>query len=175
LIAVDGVSEAAVLGVARDALSAISSAQRAGVSRWDASGVFGELIMGVLLAGAPSAETLLLLYAADLAFRLRWEIRPALAEGRTVVAASYVDTAVAFGRAADLPAAWLANLFQFAQRPTKRYRAGGARRTSADRSGFIEFACEYVDDAPAGTTRAQLVGRARLHLKTPARRRVSES
>ena len=50
--------------------------------------------------GAPSARTLLLLYAADLAFRLRWQIRPALAEGRTVVAAPYVDTAVAFGRAA---------------------------------------------------------------------------
>ena len=56
-------------------------------------------------AGAPSARTLLLLYAADLAFRLRWEIRPALAAGRTVVAAPYVDTAVAFGRAAGVPAA----------------------------------------------------------------------
>ena len=45
----------------------------------------------------PLLGRLLLLYAADLAFRLRWEIRPALAEGYTVVAAPYVETAVAFG------------------------------------------------------------------------------
>ena len=30
---------------------------------------------------SPSSRTLLLLYAADLAFRLRWEIGPALDEG----------------------------------------------------------------------------------------------
>ena len=66
--------------------------------------MFQELAVADEAAGAPSARTLLLLYAADLAFRLRWQIRPALAEGRTVVAAPYVDTAMAFGRAAGLEA-----------------------------------------------------------------------
>ena len=49
-----------------------------------------------------SPRTLLLLYAADLAFRLRWEIRPALDAGQTVIAAPYLDTAFAFGRACGL-------------------------------------------------------------------------
>ena len=48
--------------------------------------------------GFKDPRTLLLLYAADLAFRLRWEIRPALAEGHTVIAAPYLDTAFAFSR-----------------------------------------------------------------------------
>src|SRR5258706_129410 len=117
LIAVDGVDAAAVLAAARGALGTPS---RGGISRWDASGVFQELAVADPSAGAPSARTLLLLYAADLAFRLRWQIRPALAEGRTVVAAPYVDTAVAFGRAAGLKAGWLANLFRFAPRPAER-------------------------------------------------------
>jgi len=35
----------------------------------------------------------MLLYASDLLFRLRWEIEPTLKEGRTVVAAPYVESA----------------------------------------------------------------------------------
>ena len=42
-------------------------------------------------------RTLALVYAADLAFRLRWEIRPVLDAGGVVVASPYVETAVAFG------------------------------------------------------------------------------
>ncbi len=117
LIAVDGVEATAVLVAARAALASLS---RGGISRWDASGVFQDLAVADAAAGAPSPRTLLLLYAADLAFRLRWQIRPALADGRTVVAAPYVDTATAFGRAAGLPAGWLANLFRFAPRPAER-------------------------------------------------------
>ena len=76
--------------------------RRGGISSWDASGIFGEVVVAEESAGLPSARTLLLLYAADLAFRLRWEIKPALAEGLIVVAVPYVDTAIAFGRAAGL-------------------------------------------------------------------------
>src|SRR5204863_7343087 len=94
---------------------------RGGISRWDASGVFQDLAVADSGAGAPSPRTLLLLYAADLAFRLRWQIRPALSEGRTVVAAPYVETAMAFGRAAGLPPGWLINLFRFAPRPPEHY------------------------------------------------------
>jgi hypothetical protein len=76
LIAVDGVDPTAILAEARIALG---QSRRGGISKWDASGVFDDLAVADEAAGAPSARTLLLLYAADLAFRLRWQIRPALA------------------------------------------------------------------------------------------------
>jgi hypothetical protein len=137
LIAVDGVDAAAVLAEARGALG---TPPRGGISRWDASGVFQELAVAEPAAGLPSARTLLLLYAADLAFRLRWQIRPALAEGRSVVAAPYVDTALAFGRAAGLDAAWLANLFRFAPRPgARRFVHLSGARAAAVKDGFVGF------------------------------------
>ena len=137
LIAVDGVDPAAVLAEARAALGRSS---RGGISQWDASGVFQELAVADAAAGAPSARTLLLLYAADLAFRLRWQIRPALSEGRTVVVAPYVDTALAFGRAAGLKPAWLANLFKFAPRPRlRRFVHTRAARAAAVKDGFVGF------------------------------------
>lgn len=137
LIAVDGVDPAAVLAEARAALDPPS---RGGISKWDASGVFQELAVADEAAGAPSARTLLLLYAADLAFRLRWQIRPALAEGRTVIAAPYVATAMAFGRAAGLNSSWLMNLFKFAPRPDRRRfaHATGARAAEV-KDGFVGF------------------------------------
>jgi hypothetical protein len=141
LIAVDGVQAAALLAEARTALVAAS---RGGISKWDASGVFQELAVADETAGAASARTLLLLYAADLAFRLRWQIRPALAEGRTVVAAPYVDTAVAFGRAAGLKPAWLANLFRFAPRATQRRFVHATARASAVDGGFVGFGCDHI-------------------------------
>ena len=146
LIAVDGVDAAAVLADARAALGAPA---RGGISRWDASGVFQELAVADETAGAPSARTLLLLYAADLAFRLRWQIRPALAEGRTVVAAPYVETAMAFGRAAGLDPKWLTNLFRFAPRArTRRFvHTSPARRKIKD--GFVGFSCDRL--AAGGT------------------------
>src|SRR2546428_9083562 len=128
-IPVDGVNGAAVKAAAREALSAIGRVRRGGISVWDASGLFEELAVADEDAGTPSPRTLLLLFAADLAFRLRWEIEPALAEGKVVVAAPYIDTALAFGRAAGIAGAWLDNLFSFAPRPED---------------------CRYVDAAPRG-------------------------
>jgi hypothetical protein len=140
LIAVDGVDPAAVLAEARAALGQPS---RGGISRWDASGVFQELAVAEAAAGSPSARTLLLLYAADLAFRLRWQIRPALAEGRTVIAAPYVDTALAFGRAAGLKPSWLMHLFRFAPRPhERRFAHATAGRAAASKGGFVAFSAE---------------------------------
>jgi thymidylate kinase len=90
------------------------------ISRWDASGLFGELAQ----AGRPgrhiSPRTLSLVYAADLAFRLRWEIRTAIETGGVVIAAPYVETAVAFGSACGLPANWLRELLRFAPAPNVR-------------------------------------------------------
>ena len=120
LIAVDGIEASAVLAAAKAVLAASTPRApeaRGGISRWDASGIFQDLAVAADEAGVPSSRTLLLLYAADLAFRLRWQIRPALAEGRTVVVAPYVDTAMAFGRAAGMQAGWLTNLFKFAPHP----------------------------------------------------------
>ena len=163
LIAVDGVDPAAVLAEARAALGQPS---RGGISKWDASGVFQELAVADEAAGAPSARTLLLLYAADLAFRLRWQIRPALAEGRTVVAAPYVDTALAFGRAAGLEAAWLANLFRFAPRArTRRFAHARRARVAAVKDGFVGFSSRRMNAGVAKGSRLRIVEHTAAQLR----------
>lgn len=84
------------------------------VSRWDASGLFTDLVAGGRGDHNVSVRTLSLVYAADLAFRLRWEIRPILEAGGVVVAASYVESAVAFGASCGLAEDWLRRLMRFA-------------------------------------------------------------
>jgi len=166
LVAIDGIDLSAVRAAARETTRRIG-ATHCGVSHWDASGVFHEL---ALEDGAASPRTLLLLYAADLAFRVRWEIAPALAEGRTVVAAPYVATATAFGRAVGLPPAWLANLLQFAPRHTES-RIVEADRTALTRAtGFVDVACERWAD-PAGVSRATLTREMARHLRLRRARR----
>jgi hypothetical protein len=169
LIAVDGVDAAALLAAARATLEALA---RGGISRWDASGVFQDLAVAEAEAGPPSARTLLLLYAADLAFRLRWQIKPALAEGRTVIAAPYVETAVAFGRAAGLPAAWLANLFHFAPRATDRRFVHPSRnvRGSAVKGGFVGFGCDRMKRSSEERSRRRLIDETVARLRHVDRR-----
>jgi hypothetical protein len=168
LIAVDGVDAAAVLTAARRALG---SPSRGGISHWDASGVFQDLIVAEENAGAPSPRTLLLLYAADLAFRLRWEIRPALAEGQTVVAAPYVETAVAFGRAAGLPAGWLANLFRFAPRAADRlFVPRPSASTAAGADGFVGFVCTQMNGGKKGRVSRRMVRGTAAQLRRAALR-----
>jgi len=171
LISVDGVNGAAVKATAREALRAIGRARRGGISVWDASGLFEELAVADEEAGTPSPRTLLLLFAADLAFRLRWEIEPALAEGKVVIAAPYIETAVAFGRATGISAGWLANLFGFAPRPgDRRYIDTAPPRAVSDREGFVEFCSERVAGTPTALTRQQLLDRTRIQLQIAARR-----
>jgi hypothetical protein len=170
LIAVDGVDASAVLAAAKAALSASPPAIRGGVSRWDASGVFQDLAVADTEAGAPSARTLLLLYAADLAFRLRWQIKPALAEGRTVVAAPYVETAMAFGRAAGLKPGWLVNLFAFAPRAADRRFVHARDAPAGLNEGFVAFGSARVAGGRDGRTRRQIVDETAAHLRTAARR-----
>jgi hypothetical protein len=165
LVSVDGVDASAVVAAARRALGRPG---RGGISHWDASGIFQELGVAGEAAGAPSARTLLLLYAADLAFRLRWEIRPALAAGRTVVAAPYVATAVAFGRAAGVPAGWIANLFRFAPAASER-RFVNAGRSAAAKDGFVGFASEKIGSA-GSRSRRDLVNGAAAYLRVAALR-----
>lgn len=120
LIAIDG-SRGADLGKSADQLAAALRARGVAsvISRWDASGLFGELAQASERGGA-SPRTLSLVYAADLAFRLRWEIRTALEAGMVVIAAPYLETAVALGAAAGLPEAWLRELLRFAPPPDVR-------------------------------------------------------
>jgi len=173
LVSLDGVSGSTLKTAAHDLKR--DGYRGAGTSEWDASGIFGDLIAAERDAGAPSARVLLLLYAADLAFRLRWEIRPALAKGRVVIAAPYVDTAVAFGRAAGLPADWVRNLFGFAPAPAESRHVApppgsaalGSRTPqsgAAPREGFVEFGCRHVSGTPRGLSREELMARTRAYL-----------
>ena len=166
LIAVDGVNGIAVESAARGLAQELRRL-RAAVSRWDASGIFGELMHAGESAGLPSARTLLLLYAADLAFRVRWEVKPAMAQGRTVVAAPYVNTAIAFGRAAGLDARSLGEMFSFAPVPDEtRTIDTAAARTLSDRTGFVEFACDRLMGAEKKSVRRELMARTARALKT---------
>jgi thymidylate kinase len=129
----------------------------AGISRWDASGLFGDV------AAAPAAErdvsprTLILLYAADLAFRMRWEIGPALEQGAIVIAAPYVNTAVLFGTAAGLSREWLATLFRFAPAPARTVvlKAPKSERRWKRRPdrGFGECCTTLLEATPEGFAR----------------------
>jgi hypothetical protein len=127
----------------RAALARPRHGVRAGISHWDASGTFYELRLAGRKAVVLSPRTLLLLYASDLAFRLRWEIEPAIASGQVVIAVQYVETAIAFGETAGLPRAWIAELLRFAPRPDVCLHVAdpkhGAGWKRAALGGFPEF------------------------------------
>lgn len=113
-------------------------------SLWDASNTFYEMRMVKAKLMTPTPRTLVLLYASDLLFRLRWEIEPTLAEGRSVVAAPYVESVIAFGIAAGLPQTWLEELFSFAPKPEVSYRLKEKKRAKDKKNGsgqlgFVEF------------------------------------
>jgi hypothetical protein len=118
-------------------------------SLWDASNTFYEMGMVKAKFLTPTPRTLLLLYASDLLFRLRWEIEPTLAEGRNVVAAPYVESAVAFGLLAGLAPEWLEELFSFAPKPEITYRLkekkkGKEKKNGNLQIGFVEFFCSAL-------------------------------
>lgn len=129
---------------------------RAGISHWDASGTFYELGLAGRKAVVLSPRTLLLLYASDLAFRLRWEIEPAIASGQVVIAAQYVETAIAFGEAAGLPSAWMTELLRFAPRADVCFHVAdpkhGAGWKRSAQYGFPEFGATALH---AGQARRQ--------------------
>lgn len=129
----------------RDAIPAAkrllrSHSPQGGISTWDASSIFFE-VNGLEISDRPSSRTLVLLYAADLFFRLRWEIIPALEEGKCVVAAPYIETGFAFGTLAGLPKKWLVEVFRFAPKPDECFRVNGSAsaKLGGPTSGFVEF------------------------------------
>src|SRR5687767_11965083 len=121
LIAIDGSRGKDTNTAAAGLIKALKAKRvECALSRFDASGLFGELAAGARGDRQISARTLTLVYAADLAFRLRWEIRPVLEAGGVVIAAPYVETAVAFGIACGLAEEWIRELLSFAPKPDLR-------------------------------------------------------
>ena len=133
----------------------------AGISHWDASGTFFEMLLGGRKNLTLSPRTLLLLYASDLAFRLRWEIQPAVAAGQVVIAASYTETAIAFGEAAGVPRKWIVELFRYAPRPDLclhvKDAKDGAPWKSRAMDGFPEFGAAVL--SPGQPSRKRSSGR----------------
>ena len=118
----------------------LKARNRGGISTWDASSIFFEM-HGLEVPDRPSPRTLVLLYAADLFFRLRWEIMPAVEEGKCVVAVPYVETGFALGWIAGLPRKWIAEVFRFAPKPAESYRfkLASPAKLAVPTAGFIEF------------------------------------
>jgi thymidylate kinase len=140
----------------------------AGCSTWDSSNTFYELGMGKVKNPAAPVRSLLLLYASDLMFRLRWEIEPALKEGLTVVAAPYVESAIAIGVAGGLPVDWLHELFSFAlkpdacfrlkEKPRKNIKKNPGKKSGKAATGFVEFCCASLAASSPVLDRAEFYG-----------------
>jgi thymidylate kinase len=147
LIALDGTNGVMLRSEAERLARLCCGAADPAWSLWDASNTFYELRMAKAKNLTPTPRALMLLYASDLLFRLRWEIEPTLQEGRTVVAAPYVASAMAFGVAAGLPKEWIEELFSFAPKPEASFRLkekkkGKEKKKDGDgEPGFVEFFC----------------------------------
>jgi hypothetical protein len=117
-----------------------------GISTWDSSSIFFEM-HGLQVSEQPSPRTLVLLYAADIFFRLRWQILPALEEGKCVVAGPYLETGFALGTVAGLPKRWLTEVFRFAPKPAESYRVNGSSaKLGPPTAGFIEFCSNTLNE-----------------------------
>lgn len=165
LIAVDGSRGKDVAAAAGDLVTRLKrDSIECAVSRWDASGLFTDMAAGGRLDRDVSIRTLSLVYAADLAFRLRWEIRPALEAGAVVIAAPYIDTAVAMGMICGLDEEWLRLLMRFAPAPDLR---GLAQERKIDKPwkrrgnrGYPEYGATMLETtAPKRVSKA---GRRRM-------------
>jgi thymidylate kinase len=141
-------------------------------SLWDASNTFYELRMVKAKNLTPTPGVLMLLYASDLLFRLRWEIEPTLKEGRTVVAAPYVESAMAFGIAAGLPRQWIEELFRFAPKPAasfclkERKKSREKKKDANGEPGFVEFFCASLARHYPGWEIAEVRGEMLNYLKS---------
>jgi hypothetical protein len=174
LIALDGGAGAPLNAVARNLAHSLRDATGAGgVSAWDASGIFSDLSADDSEVATASARTLTLLYAADLAFRVRWHIGPALEAGEPVVAVPYIESAKALALAAGLQKRWLDELFAFAPKPSVCYRVDPAvlRGTSSGRSGYPEWFTGIVAGNGHSLTPKQLHAKSSEYLKAAEARR----
>ena len=124
----------------------------AGSSAWDASDLFFQIGQGARGLPGPSPRTLVLLYASDLAFRLRWQIRPAMEDGTAVIAAPYLETVIGSPRSGSRPQTWLREVFEFAPAPDECYRVPEnphqTDRRSTPVNSFLEFSLAQLRTGP---------------------------
>ena len=158
LIAIDGAHGGDVADATKALYNALIEREAAaGISRWDASGLFGDVVSAPAHQRDLSPRTLVLLYAADLAFRVRWEIMPSLQQSMIVVAAPYVATAITFGLASGLSSEWLGTLFRFAPLPARTLvlREPKTARTwkRIPERGFGECCTTLLEATPEGFAR----------------------
>ena len=154
LIALEGTGGRSMAVAARRLERSLRTTQGAsGISTWDSSAIFLQIAQGGPGMPAPPPRTMILLYAADLAFRLRWQIRPVLEEGTHVIAAPYLETVVGFGRAAGLSRGWLRRVFAFAPPPDICYRVPESTipvsRRGVPLDSFLEFCLAQLRNGPA--------------------------
>ena len=172
LIALDGTNGAMLRSEAERLARLCCGAADPAWSLWDASNTFYELRMVKAKDLTPTPRALMLLYASDLLFRLRWEIQPTLQEGRTVVAAPYVESAMAFGAAAGLPKEWLEELFRFAPKPAASFRLKEKKKGKEKKKdgngepGFVEFFCASLARHYPGWEIAEVRGEMLKYLKS---------
>src|SRR5687768_2569038 len=144
LIAIEGTRGKDTVAAAAAVIASLKERRvECAISRFDASGLFGELAAAGHGDRDISARTLALVYAADLAFRLRWEIRPVLESGGIVIAAPYTETAVAWGAAAGLEEDWIRELLRFAPKPDYRAWAKERKMDRGWKPGFERGYAEY--------------------------------
>ena len=158
LVAIDGAHGGDVHDTATSLVESLAErGLSSGISRWDASGLFTDVVAAPPPQRDVSPRTLILLYAADLAFRLRWEIAPALEQGYVVIAAPYVSTALAFGTAAGLSREWMATLLRFAPVPTRTIILKEAKTDRVwkrrPERGFGECCTTLLEATPEGFAR----------------------
>jgi hypothetical protein len=139
---------------------------KGGVSPWDASGTFSDLAAGRRKDLKFSPRTLVLLYASDLVFRLRWQIRPGVDQGQTIVAAPYVETVKAFGIAAGLSRKWLTEVLRFAPPAMSTFRVKERKKSAGWKGkpldGFPEFCAATLvtateEDGDGADMRQQMI------------------
>lgn len=177
LIAIDGSRGKDVARAAAVMVEALKAKRiECAISRFDASGLFGDLAAAARGDRRISIRTLTLVYAADLAFRLRWEIRPVLEAGGVVIASPYVETAIALAAACGLDERWTRELLRFAPKPTLRARAEERKinkgwRPRLDR-GYAEYCAAMLDAASPGLASKAARREAVALLNRPRGRKV---
>jgi hypothetical protein len=166
LIALDGPSGYLSAAAARALFNRLGAGRSPrGVSLWDASSVFSELRYIDPGVRSLSPRSLILLYASDLLFRLRWEIRPAIEQGAWVIAAPYVESAVAFGLAAGLDESWLRTLFDFAPAAGKRFRCEWEGVVPRSAGRFFEYLSGTLASGSAAWSQWELHARFDAHFE----------
>ena len=143
LVAVEGSRGRDIADAARRVWDALKSrGAHGGISWWDASGTFFESRQVKKKEFVPSPRTLVLFYAVDLQFRLKWEIEPLAGRRAHRDRGTLHGTIRAFGRAAGIPKAWLDAVLAPCRPADVSLRAKEGKKKSGWSGGSEEGFCE---------------------------------